>query len=178
MRAPSVIAVLLLPLCVVGAVAAPAPLPKPEQTAEAVFDAQTPERCRAVAAFIRSGHFAGALPSGPNNFWGQWRRGELETWLKANLTVKEEGTLIRVRMRGPVSALAPIADYLTGKDREDEDRRVREVRLVRWQIQLLLADRKGGQGDREDAEALRGWSEIEGKPLKGFTAPHALRRRR
>src|SRR5262245_14940036 len=117
MRTPIAIAVLLSPLCLSEVGAAPAPLPKPEAASEAVFDAKTPERCRSAVRFIRSSYFSGALLENKHarQSLPRFESDEAaQAWLKANLTVTDEGTLVRVRLRGPVSALAVIADYLTG----------------------------------------------------------------
>ena len=86
---------LLVPVCPAGA--APVPLPKPVPSTEAVFDAQTPERCRAVAAFLRSRHFLDWIRYGGNAARALpdfQTSGQLIRWQRANLTVTGEGALL------------------------------------------------------------------------------------
>jgi hypothetical protein len=178
MRKAMLLVVLLLPLS--RADAAPAPLPKPEAYSEVVFDAGTPERGRAVAAFLRSRYLARWAKLHPKVKAAMPRLNDagLQDWLKASLTVTSEGASVRVRLRGgrTLPLLEAMSDELTGKGRPKEDERKRQERMIR-QLERILMDLED-VGRRDDAEALSGWGMVEDEPLKVASAPRALRVRR
>jgi hypothetical protein len=169
--------VLLLPLCLSEVKAAPAPLPKPEVNAEVVFDAGNPQRAQAVKAFLGSGYFLSWLQSNEHarkalpNLNGE----QFQAWLKANLSATDEGTLVRVRLRGSsLAMLQGLTEALAGKRQEpDKERELMKWKIRRIELILLQEDSRG----RGDAEALRGWNEIENEPLKVQSAPRTLRKR-
>jgi hypothetical protein len=165
MRKAMLLVVLVLPWPLSVAEAAPAPLPKPEAHSEAAFDARTPERARAVAAFLRSPYFA------------RWARLD-GAWLKANLSVEQDGALVRVRLRGvrSLSQLEALGGALTFEKKDDggtEDIQ-REVRYLK----MLLLVEESREDSRRREEIMRGWSLVEGKTLKVHTAPRSVRVRR
>jgi hypothetical protein len=172
--------VFLLPACLWRAEAAPAPLPRPQACSEAAFDARTPERGRAVAAFLRSRYFLRWANSHPKikAAMPQLKGAELEGWLKANLIAANDGASVRVRLRGvrSLGLLEAVSDELTGKGRPAEDERTRQERMIR-QLEILLVDMEE-TGRRNDAQALSGWGMVEDEPLKVQSAPRALRGRR
>jgi hypothetical protein len=174
MRKAMPLVLLTLPVCLSGP-AAPAPLPKPETSAEVVFDARLEERAKAVTAFLRSHYFA------------QWARDDPRVkgvlprldgdWLKANLIVEQDGALVRVRLRGVRSRqqLEALGGALTAsQDHDGPDDAQREHRHVR----MLLLLENGKENVRERREIARGWRLAENGGLKMHTAPRAIRMRR
>jgi hypothetical protein len=177
MRKAMPLVVLLLPLS--RAEAAPAPLPKPEAFAEVIFEARDPEQAREVAAFLRSPYLARWARSNDRAGQALPRLDDAEflDWSKANLSVKQEGVLVRVRLRGgrSLANLQALTEALAG--RRTKPTRVQErEREIRFLELALLSERH--RKDKEGAQALRGWCEVEARPLKVQTAPRAFRVRR
>jgi hypothetical protein len=176
MRKAMLFVVLLLALS--RAEAAPAPLPKPEAFAEVVFEARDLEQARALTAFFRSPYLARWAGARARQALPRLDDAEFRGWLKANLSVKQEGVLVRVRLRGgrSLANLQTLTEAAAGRRKgftRDEER----ARQMRYLEVLILAE-SNGKDDKESAEALRGWIEVESGPLKVQTAPRALRVRR